>query len=262
MKKLFVSGIAFAALIVGPATAADIEAKPVYRAPPPPPFSWTGFYIGAHVGSGWATIDQRGVATLVGFPTFLQPSPSQTANGFLGGGQAGFNYQINQWVFGFEAQFSGTGLKTASACGNGVTAISFNICDVKIEWLGTIAGRVGWTVDHVLVYVTGGGAVAHNRHDYHFLTGALTLIPLDSFNDTRWGWMWGAGVEYALTSNWSAKFEYDYLYFGTKTYALPRLDALVAAQISQPNRQEISQHVHMIKFGVNYRFAWWGAGGN
>jgi outer membrane immunogenic protein len=273
MQRRFVGRAAFATAMVlaptlailpsfvpaiGAASAADIAPQPVLKAPPPPPpaFSWTGIYIGAHIGSGWATVNQTGTATLIGFPTFANPSPPQNLNGFLGGGQIGFNYQVSQWVWGLEAQFSGTGLDTTSACGNGVTAISFNMCHVKVDWMGTLAARLGWTVDHALIYVKGGAAVIHDKYDYQFLTGALTLIPLDNFSATNWGWMWGAGIEYALTNNWSAKIEYDYMQFGTKTYALPQLDALVRNQIAAPSSQEIKQQVHLIKFGVNYRFNW------
>jgi len=243
------------------AHAADIAPQPMLKAPPPPPppFSWSGFYIGAHLGSGWATIDQTGYATPLGFPTFANPSPPQSADGFLGGGQIGFNYQVNQWVFGVEGQFSGSGIKTASACGNGITAISFSTCHTNIEWLGTLTGRVGWAVDHALVYVKGGAAVTHTKYSYDFLPITLVAIPLDNFSSTAWGWTWGAGIEYALTSNWSAKVEYEYLDFGTKSFGLPLLDNVVRNEIGGPSRQEISQHVHVIKFGVNYRFGLPGA---
>ena len=101
-------GLAGAAMFSGAAMAADIS-RPVYKAPPagalPVTYDWTGFYIGGHVGYGWADKDWRdafGLAT------------THKADGFLGGGQVGFNYQINQFVLGVEGDVSWANLKGGS----------------------------------------------------------------------------------------------------------------------------------------------------
>src|SRR6266852_8674497 len=79
--------------------AADASRAPAYRPPPPIPFyNWTGFYGGAHLGVGWSDDGGGG-----------------SSSGFLGGGQVGFNYQINQWVLGVEADISGTTQNSGSA---------------------------------------------------------------------------------------------------------------------------------------------------
>src|SRR2546421_919176 len=88
----------------GAALAADI-ARPVYKAPPagvlPVAYDWTGFYVGGHVGYGWAEKDWRDAFGL---------NVSNKTNGFLGGGQVGFNYQIGQFVLGAEGDFSWSGI--------------------------------------------------------------------------------------------------------------------------------------------------------
>src|SRR5438128_88628 len=109
MKKLLlgtVSALAMAA--ASSAGAADLTARPAYKAPPPiaapVPFTWTGFYVGGHLGGAWGTKEWD-------FTTFQEPGSgpefvdipdSFTVNGFLGGGQVGYRLQFAQWVFGIE----------------------------------------------------------------------------------------------------------------------------------------------------------------
>src|SRR5947207_239651 len=110
MRSLLI-GLASATALNGAAMAADM-ARPVYKAPPagvlPVAYDWTGFYVGGHVGYGWAEKDWRDAFGL---------NLSNRASGFLGGGQVGFNYQINQFVLGVEGDFSWRGI-------NGGTTIS------------------------------------------------------------------------------------------------------------------------------------------
>ena len=118
-----------------------------YPAPPPPaPFYmpvyiWTGLYVGVHAGGGWADL---GVG--------------DTGSGFIGGGQVGYNYQINQWVFGLEADISGSGIK------NNLASIGtpFGPITANFNWnsLTTLAPRFGYALDNWLVYGKVGGAWA------------------------------------------------------------------------------------------------------
>ena len=113
MRRVFVLvGLAGATMFGGAAMAADIS-RPVYKAPPagalPVTYDWTGFYVGGHVGYGWAEKDWQ--------DGFGLRTSRTTPNGFLGGGQAGFNYQIGQFVLGVEGDFSWTGIKGGSTLG-------------------------------------------------------------------------------------------------------------------------------------------------
>ena len=179
-----------AALGAGAAHAADLPSRkdaPVY-APPPPVFSWTGFYGGLNVGGGFSAANA----------TFGR------ASGVIGGGQIGYNYQLSPlFVVGVENDFQGTSLSTRN---NG----SANP-NVSLPWFGTGRGRAGLALldSRLLVYGTGG-------------------LALGQVNDvlarkTRMGWTAGGGAEWAFLPNWSAKLEYLYtdLYKSIKNDGMP-----------------------------------------
>src|SRR5262249_1405267 len=148
MRKI---GLALAAttclsFAVSIASAADL--RPAYKAPPPPPppvFTWTGFYIGAHLGGTWGSKEY----TFNGVGLF--GDNSQTTSGFLGGAQVGYNYQVANIVWGVEAQFSWTNAEGRGNCANSPGALTN--CRVDIDWFGTVAGRVGYAIDRYLPYV-------------------------------------------------------------------------------------------------------------
>lgn len=217
MKKIALLGTsALAAVVVaGVAQAADMPVKapvaPGYAAP----FNWTGFYIGAHVGAGWSTKEWSEVGVVFA---------NYNLNGFLGGGQIGYNWQSGWAVFGVEADASGTDIKGS---------LNELGLDSKIDALGTITARFGGTVDHALVYVKGGGAWAHDKHDIEGLSASETI----------WGWTIGSGVEYAFALNWSGKVEYNFLDLGKHTFTF-----------ENGLQEDIRQTVHTVKFGINYRF--------
>ena len=220
-------------------------------APVVPTASWTGFYIGAHAGAGWGTKEQT-ISVDNGGPPLTLNDSTHTVNGILGGIQVGYNWQpADRWVWGVEAQFSWADLEGNGSCG----IIAINNCRTKADWLGTAAVRLGWTADKALIYVKGGGAWVHDKYEIDAVGAPGTF---GSSSETRWGWMFGTGVEYAVTPNWSAKVEYNYLDFGTRTVFLPSdlgpLGPVAAGTFNDPN-VEIRQRIHLIKLGVNYRFA-------
>src|SRR5258708_38719898 len=110
MKKRLLAGVAFAALAVGPAMAADRAARPVYKAPPPPMpvYSWTGCYIGGHIGGGYAWTENANLANTSAFGDFFPGQGyANRTSGWMGGGQLGCNYQISRFVIGIEGTYSG-----------------------------------------------------------------------------------------------------------------------------------------------------------
>jgi outer membrane immunogenic protein len=211
--------------VSGAALAADMQ-RPVYKAPPsgmvPVTYDWTGFYVGGHVGYGWAQknwTDSFGLFDI-----------SHTANGFLGGVQGGVNYQIGQFVLGVEADSSWSGMSGST------NAIGANF-NTDVDWTGTLTGRVGMAFDRWLVYGKGGVAWAHDRYN-------TNAYPLSSeVTETRVGWVVGAGVEYAFAPQWSAKLEYNYMDFGTR-----------AVSFTPTTSTNIDQTVQAVKFGINYKF--------
>jgi outer membrane immunogenic protein len=228
------------------ASAADLPSRLV---PAPPiaytaPRVWTGYYIGAHAGGGWGAKDWT---TNLGAAVFVDDW-QHAVNGFLGGAQLGANYQFDRWVIGAEAQFSWSNLEGKSHCP--ITGRDLN-CSTKTDWLGTAALRLGLTAGDALVYVKGGAAWARDEYTFRqFVPNAIS-----SASDTRWGWMFGTGVEYAVSSNWSAKVEYNYLDFGTDTVHFPNLGTALSIQ-SLNSDVFIRQRIHLIKAGINYRFDW------
>ena len=253
MKKLLLATVALSALAISaPSFAADLRA-PVLKAPPPAaapaPWSWTGCYVGGHVGGTWGTKEAFD-------PFDGSPLGSGTVNGFLGGGQVGCNYQVNWVVFGVEGDFSWT-----NASGSGIGNFSGKSGGIaNIDWYATATARIGGTIDHALLYLKGGAAWVRDR--YSSGSGCIGFAELSdgdldgcetfSATETRTGWTVGAGVEYAFTRNWSGKIEYDYMDFGTRTL-----------RFTDPGGDEftdlsIRQRVHTVKAGVNYKFDWGG----
>jgi len=158
-------------------------------------------------------------------------------NGWLGGGQIGYNYQVDRWVFGVEAEFSGSNLQGSGLC----NVVGVNNCFDKVNWLTTVAGRVGFAVDHVLIYVKGGCGWAHDEYQTN-IEGASGTFGAASEN--RGGGMFGTGLEYSITRNWSAKVEYDYLDLGTKSVAFSN-----SANAALSGLVPTTEQIHSLRLG-------------
>jgi outer membrane immunogenic protein len=194
MKKYLLSGVAALGLLAaGAASAADLPSRkgpvvaPVYA----PVFTWTGFYVGANAGYGFGNVNANGFANV------------GDLDGFVGGGQLGYNYQIGQFVLGAEADFQGADLSSGSNLG---------LVNVKTEYFGTVRARAGVAFDRFLVYATGGWAYGNVK----------TSIPALGFSSDRThtgGFAVGGGVEYAFTNNLIGGVEYLYVDLGEKNIA-------------------------------------------
>jgi outer membrane immunogenic protein len=261
MRRLCIAGVAtVAALLAGSANAADLGVRPTYKAPPvvaPVPFTWTGFYIGAHIGGGWGdkiltTCDNATDSNCSGTvpPGFV--SANGTVAGILGGGQIGFNFQfLPNWVAGIEADVSAADIKGGYSCfatQDALVNLDFaDTCSSRADVLGTIVGRVGLTVGPAWVYVLGGGAWVHDQHVDDFFAGQSQCPCHFTATETRWGWTVGAGIEYAIYGNWSAKLQYNFMDFGDRKLTL-------VDQFGDEESENYRQRVHTVKFGINYRF--------
>jgi outer membrane immunogenic protein len=240
MKKWLLGCVACGAMMIAnSAFAADLAARPAYKAAPPMPvFSWTGFYIGAHVGSGWSTVESNitaGIGGGIGGGAF--PLSSHTNNGFLVGGQVGANYQAGWAVFGVEADGSWTNIKGHTPCLFALT------CATQHDWLVTAAGRFGVAWDHTLLYVKGGAGWADPKY-----SASAPFAFSTSVQETRVGALFGAGIEQAIAGGWSAKLEYNYIAFGTRNINFP----IAIAAVGVPT--DVTENMHLVKFGLNYRF--------
>jgi len=266
--------------------AAYVAADMPVKAPPLPPapvYSWTGWYVGLNAGGGWqnTTIDNSvnsnsGSAGGLFLP--LNAAIAQQFNthpsGFIGGGQIGYNYQFApNWVAGFEADFQGANIKgtasaanTADASGGGVTPSVITVAGTgsqKIDWFGTLRGRLGWLpVDPLLVYATGGLAYGRVETDVSFsgsrFFGLGNAAQLTGFTDasqseTRAGWTLGGGLEWMFAPRWTVKAEYLYYDLGTET--LNQTLAMGPSGTLSANIQSVSHYRgNIARAGVNYKF--------
>ncbi len=243
MKKILLAGAALTALAIAalPAAAADLAARPVYKAPVAVPmiYNWTGFYIGGHIGGAWNDKEWTGTSPAAIGTGF---SSSSDVSGFLGGGQVGVNWQSGMWVFGVEGDFSWTDANGCTAFNTGVLAGCTNV-----NWYATVTGRVGVAFDRSLLYVKGGAAFVDEDHFIQTNPGGVAVT--STTGNTRSGWTVGAGLEYAFWDNWSAKLEYNFMDFGSDNHTFTAVTGGTA-------NFDVDQQVHVVKFGVNYRFNW------
>jgi outer membrane immunogenic protein len=247
MKRIVVSA-ALLATTVG-AQAADLPAKAsFYKAPVAAQvYDWTGFYFGANAGVGLGrSLSQL---TVPDGAIVIAERSRFGAAGAVGGGQIGYNWQFSNVVLGVEADLQGSGIEDNHSCGLFCMATSpgdFARFDQKLDWFGTVRGRVGLASGPVLGYVTGGFAYGGVKTSVNESLPGPGGLASASISDTRTGWTIGSGVEAALGGNWTGKLEYLYLDLGTQAGALP-FTALPGQSISSDIRE------HIFRAGVNYR---------
>ncbi|MBR1229187.1 MULTISPECIES: outer membrane protein [unclassified Bradyrhizobium] len=268
------------AVVAATSVASAADMAPRYTKAPAPVvevWNWTGFYIGGNAGYSWG----RGSSDVSYYNTVtgLQIAPpagsitgaSYDMNGAIAGGQVGYNWQSNNWVFGLEADAQWSDEKGSAAyrcagtlaggvCLPGLTflpagATGTNLAlGTHLEWFGTVRGRVGiLATPKVLFYGTGGLAYGSLK-----TTGTLTgltpagvaLIATGSNSDVRLGWTVGVGVEGKITNNWSAKLEYLYMDFDSFRAASFTLAPASAIRADVDTRF----HDHVLRVGLNYTF--------
>jgi outer membrane immunogenic protein len=307
MKKLYSAALVLA-LSAGSALAADLPAikGPPPPLPPPPPM-WTGFYAGVNAGGTWSNSNSVGI---VSFGTGVNPFipvpaaeyalasglgasailPGNSNGGFIGGGQVGYNWQFRtSFVAGIEADIQGI----AGNNGNSqaaITAVALPLtsgfwvpgefvttalqANRRVDYLGTVRGRIGWlAMPTLLAYATGGLAYGGVRSDTNIFqfNNNQTFFPLNQFgpafgtgvfSDTRVGWTVGGGLEWLFLPSWSAKVEYLYYDLGSVTYAVSPLTTVGFTPVPAFNGPlAVTQSVvrtrfngNIVRVGVNYHF--------
>jgi high affinity Mn2+ porin len=213
--------------IDGSAVAADLPLKaPVLKTV----YDWTGFYIGGHIGYGGGSL---GPGT--------NPLPEQgvvlphSITGLIGGYQAGYSRQFsNHVVLGVEADATFTSPTDPAAR----APAPFN---ATIDYVGTLRGRIGYAFGTVMPYATGGFAWGHSSIDIPDAAGKVFATP----GQYQAGWTAGAGVEFAVSGNWSAKVEYDYIDLSRRNIDLSSLGLPTIG---------VDPKMQMVQLGLNYRF--------
>jgi outer membrane immunogenic protein len=240
---------------------------PAFAGGRPQTISWTGFYGGINAGYGWArtsstiTPNAIEIGTGAGDPT-VNPLPGDLRpDGFTGGIQVGYNKQFDSLVAGIEADLSYADLDDAKS-ETGATFIGGNFqtgLETRLNWLGTIRGRLGLlAADNLLLYSTGGVAFSDAKTK---LTATNTFPPPGgcvggapyctnaASATSSIGWTLGAGVEYALTPRWNMKAEYLHLDFGSE-----RVTAVDANTPGGEITATAKVRVDIVRLGLNYRF--------
>jgi opacity protein-like surface antigen len=224
-------------------------------------WSWSGLYLGGHIGSamGLDNINDPLGPSIFGD---LVHSP-----GYLVGGQIGYNWQApgSYWVFGVEADATWANLDGTNTCyAFSGTFTSFN-CRANTNSFGTLTGRVGWAFGpsgRSLAYVKGGAAWANSNVDMIINNDVFGDVGGNTANTgiTSWGWTLGAGAEYAMTAHWTVRAEYDYLDLGSKNVLAPNPSVITAPTVPLVGAffpvpgTTVSQQIHVFKLGLNYKF--------
>jgi outer membrane immunogenic protein len=283
-RRLAVAGAVLASTVVA-AQAADMPLK----APPivAVPFSWTGAYVGVNVGAvrGNANYDPicAGAITAacpVLIPPTLQnipgiglliipgafsglPGASARNTSFMGGVQAGYNWQVNQIVLGVEGDIDGTHIHASLTRGAippfagfpvAVTATSTD----TIDWIASARARAGVVVaERGLLYVTGGAAFTNAKVNTAFgeTFGPLVIPPFfppptgASSSHGLVGWTLGGGVEWAFSKAWSLAAEYRHNDFGGQNYLLG------TDVVGNPIMDRVKFTTDQVTLRLNWRFA-------
>lgn len=263
-------------LASGSAFAADLSVRKAVPAvvAAPAPFSWTGFYVGLNAGYAWSNNSTSYDYLLAGgaadLPEFLAASGfptgfSNTAGGFIGGGQIGYNYQVGTIVMGLEADIqyvnqkseSGYAVFLSDADGFSTTAIG---TQSQINWFGTVRARLGLAMDRALVYATGGLAYGNVEtasgilgSGVDFTDGPITAVYGGTSSKTMVGWTIGGGLEYAFTNNLTLRGEYLYYDLGKTSYSM-------VGGTNTPDNEFLGASVshkvtgNLVRAGVNWKF--------
>jgi len=269
MKRLLIGISAAASLFATNALAADLPAKaPVYTKAPvyvEPPVDWTGFYVGGNIGYSWGRSNDTSTVTNGLGTVVFTATDHANLDGVVGGGQFGYNWQMQNWVFGLEADIQGTGEKgthsylcpigTCVPLPVGIAAVFGTVVSEslsqKIDWFGTARGRIGvLAAPKVLLYATGG--LAYGEVDTNATIGAVGGVPtvFPSASNINVGWTVGAGVEGVIAGNWTARLEYLYVDLGKVSGAFATTIGTTALTSFYSSR--ITDNI--VRVGVNYKF--------
>jgi len=229
----------------GASMAADLAAA-YTKAPQAAVYSWTGFYIGGNVGGGVASshFDDPGILG----------SSTATDGFFTGGAQIGYNYQFGAGLIGIEADVNGNSTFRGSVIGAG-DRFSFAVGD-RADVSGTIRGRAGLVMSNALIYVTGGAAWADLRQTgVAFSNFGFSGGPNANSNGTSWGGVIGAGVEFAVSPNWTVGAEFLHTVYEDHDAALINVNGTSACGVAAgcTIRSQLTTDVARVRF--DYKFA-------
>jgi outer membrane immunogenic protein len=245
-SRVLLVGVVLSGAVMASAQAADQSVArapsyyPAYSAYYPPGVNWTGFYVGLQGGGAFGNARWTDPFSGVG--------DDPKAASAMGGGQIGVNWTQDSWLLGAEADFTGMELdKTVT------DRLGFSH-HVRSTWMSLITGRLGYAVNRYVAYVKGGAAFANERNT---VSSPFSGGFADSGMTTQYGWTIGAGIEYALNPNWSARLEYDFVDLPSQNIVLvgcafPAPGRVCTGLGSQPATLDYT--IQKVVGAINYRF--------
>jgi len=233
-------------------TVALVGANEAHAAPAAPVYNWTGFYIGATAGAAGheaTTRDLNGWAANGNAPAYVSPWFKSITTSATFGGQAGYSWQMRNFVFGIEGDLNYVGASQtfvppntlATACGIGCVATATN----ELTWLATFRGRAGFAVDRILFYGTAGVAVGQvsNSWGWDFVSPIRNSF---SSSETRTGYVVGGGIEAMVTQHVSLRAEYLRVNLGTSRNTIN--------PFGTPFTSEFTNTADIGRVGLNWRW--------
>jgi outer membrane immunogenic protein len=274
MKRLL-AALAITIFGLTGAQAADLAARPYTKAPVPVAaiYDWTGFYVGGNVGYGWGeggdpglSVNDGGGAGLgafltTGFPGFPSGNlyPNLKPNGVFGGLQVGYDRQLGSWVIGAVADIQAADFKASRT----VATPTSTCCNVdeslsaKINWFGTVRGKVGFAANDWLFYGTGGLAYGEAKSTLGLSCtpggvgcAGATIGFAGSQSETKVGWSAGAGISKAF-GNWNVGVEYLHIDLGRSSVTATSTTGFFTATTVTASQRFIEE---MARVTVNYKF--------
>ena len=248
---------------ISAASAADLGAQPYSKAPVfvEPGYDWTGVYIGANVGFSWGRSSDTSTLNAGPGPALFTDTNRSKMDGVVGGAQMGYNWQMQNWLWGLEGDFQGTGQRGIHSftCPTGVC--TFGVPPVlpgpavpaaltqQLDWFGTVRVRGGFLVTPtVLLYATGGLAFGQ-------VDSRSTLFGATTSSIIHPGWTVGAGVEGVIVGDWTARLEYLYVDLGrvSDTFNSSLVAPDGATLLVGSFNSRITDNI--VRVGFNYKFS-------
>ena len=222
--------------------------------------NWTGFYVGGVAGGAWGNTRARSTVSVGNGTVVINPSDAaalaatsndKTKTGFVGGIEGGYNYQMDNWIFGIEGDWSSMDLKNSNnktLVSGANPPITYTLNQsIKTDWLVTLRPRIGYASGPWMGYATGGFGWSELKFNINF---ADTRDPNDALStsskSTKTGWVAGLGGAYAFTPNLSLKGEWLYADFGhVGSAVVNNFVSITPSDVVKAN---------MIRFGLDYKF--------
>jgi outer membrane immunogenic protein len=286
MRALLLASTALVGMAAS-ALAADLPSRRAAPAPyvAVPVFTWTGFYVGVNAGYGFDTGRRNNGAFAFGPATgvtlsgplaatsgIITPPATNTRDGFVGGGQIGYNYQIGNTVIGLEADGQYADLRTRRSGMLGFTPVlaTFPVGAgfapamgnrQGIDWFGTVRGRLGYAWDRLLVFGTGGFAYGDGPNTCNSVGAGGVNRCVN--NGIRTGWTAGGGIEYAFTPNLTGKIEALYVNLGRSNASRYVGDFLAPVTFARTpvfvnGRRARDEEFVVVRAGLNWKFNTYG----